>query len=673
MPGTSGLRHAGDSRQRRDGHPHAEHALGETLVRQALDAARGYILKNALVRIRPPSRASPPADRGGSAPTASRLPGERSRLTPRELNSQLICNAVELGDAARLISASTLSPSTSEHHDALAAQDRGARGLAIQHVGQPVVNRRQFRAVRCEPRRVRGSARSVRARRLAPGFRLVDVTGAAGSPSATTTAPTERLLPETLGSGWAFLDYDADGWQDVILINGMDPAGQKRQRSTLRLYRNNRNGTFTDVTRAAGLDVEIYGMGVAAGDFDNDGFVDLLVTCVGQSRLFRNTGKGAFVDVTKASGLGGREAFSTSAMWVDVDRDGLLDLFICNYVRWSAEHDVFCSLDGKQKAYCTPEAYRGDTCWLYRNRGNGTFEDHRDLQDLRLELEIAGVTHRRRSRRLARHLRHQRHAAEQAVSQSAERHLQGRRAQAGVALSDGSETQAGAGIDVGDAVSFGARASRSRTSRARWPASTSRRARTLPGLAMRAGIGAASETCSGFGCAFADLDLMGRWIVVVNGRIDDTVRNIRGSIGHAQPPLLFLNDGRSRFRDVAAAVGSGFARSREWDADSCGIRRRWRRRPADHGWRRRQVTSATTSPRATQCASAGRHRSRPRRDWATVQVFHGGHRDRAWCKRIGYLSVGAARGVRLGARSDRPWSSRGQRCDARSGCRDGHL
>src|SRR4029450_3239554 len=137
----------------------------------------------------------------------------------------------------------------------------------------------------------------------------------------------------------------------------------------------NRNGPFRDVTRSAGLDIEVYGMGVAVGDFNNDGFPDLLITCVGQNRLFRNTGKGTFVDVTKTSGLEGRQAFSTSAMWVDFDRDGLLDLFVCNYVKWTPEHDVFCSLDGKNKSYCTPEAYRGETCWLFRNRGNGTFED----------------------------------------------------------------------------------------------------------------------------------------------------------------------------------------------------------------------------------------------------------------------------------------------------------
>ena len=113
-----------------------------------------------------------------------------------------------------------------------------------------------------------------------------------------------------------------------------------------------------DVTREAGLDVEMYGLGVAVGDFNNDGFPDLYVTAVGQNRLFRNDGKGRFADVTNAAGLGARRAFSTSALWFDFDRDGQLDLFVCNYVRWSPEQDVHCSLDGKAKSYCTPEAYR---------------------------------------------------------------------------------------------------------------------------------------------------------------------------------------------------------------------------------------------------------------------------------------------------------------------------
>jgi enediyne biosynthesis protein E4 len=209
-----------------------------------------------------------------------------------------------------------------------------------------------------------------------PGFRLADVTSSAGIQfQHNSGAFGGKFLPETLGSGCAFLDYDRDGWQDILLINGMDWPGHKQRHSTLRLYHNNGNGTFTDVTSRAGLDIEMYGMGVAVGDYDNDGFPDILVTCVGQNRLFHNTGKGTFIDVTNPSGLGKRLGFSTSALWFDYDRDGLLDLFVCNYVKWSPEHDVFCSLDGKHKSYCTPEAYRGETCWLFHNRGNGTFED----------------------------------------------------------------------------------------------------------------------------------------------------------------------------------------------------------------------------------------------------------------------------------------------------------
>ena len=130
------------------------------------------------------------------------------------------------------------------------------------------------------------------------------------------------------------------------------------------------------MTKAAGLDIELYGMGVAAGDYNNDGFPDIFMTVASaRTGFFATRAKGRFVDVTKASGLLGRQGLSTSALWFDYDRDGLLDLFVCNYVRWSPEQDVFCSLDGTHKSYCTPEAYRGDTCWLFHNRGDGTFED----------------------------------------------------------------------------------------------------------------------------------------------------------------------------------------------------------------------------------------------------------------------------------------------------------
>jgi enediyne biosynthesis protein E4 len=399
-----------------------------------------------------------------------------------------------------------------------------------------------------------------------PGFRLVDVTDAAGLQFRHNNgAYGGKLLPETLGAGCAFLDYDADGWQDVLLVNGMDWPGHHRQRSTLRLYRNNRNGTFTDVTRAAGLDVEVYGMGVAVGDFDNDGFQDVFVTCVGQNRLFRNTGKGTFVDATASSGLGGRTAFSTSAMWVDVDRDGLLDLFVCNYVRWSAEHDVFCSLDGKQKSYCTPEAYRGETCWLFRNRGNGTFEDVTAscgiFDSSSKSLGVALVDHDQdgwpdilvaNDTQPNKLYRNQRNGTFKDVG-----------LESGIALSTDGKARAGMGVDVADLENTGTPSVAITNFEGEMIGLYHLESGVYRDVATQAGVGLPSRDRLGFGCLFADVDLDGRLdLAVANGHIDDTVRNIRGNVGHAQPPQLFLNQGNGRFADVAAAAGPGFAAPR---------------------------------------------------------------------------------------------------------------
>ena len=398
-------------------------------------------------------------------------------------------------------------------------------------------------------------------------FQLVDVTAAAGIDFRHNSgAYGGKLLPETLGSGCAFIDYDADGWPDILLVNGADWPGHKRQRSTLRLYRNNRNGSFTDVTRAAGLDVEMYGMGVAVGDYNNDGFPDLLITCVGQNRLFRNTGTGTFVDATRGSGLDNRSAFSTSALWFDFDRDGLLDLFVCNYVKWSADRDVFCSLDGKTKSYCTPEAYRGETGWLFRNRGNGTFEDVTatcgifdssskalgvamidDDQDGWIDLVVANDT---QPNKLYRNLRNGK--------------FRDAGLPAGIALSQDGAARAGMGIDVGDFANSG----RPGIAITNFDNEMIGLYRAEGGglfqdVAARAGVGQPSRSRLGFGCVFADLDLDGALdLVVANGHIDETVRHIRGNVGYAQPPLLFLNDGRGNFRDVAARAGAAFAQPR---------------------------------------------------------------------------------------------------------------
>ena len=206
-----------------------------------------------------------------------------------------------------------------------------------------------------------------------PSNRFTDVTAAAGLHFRHNNgAFGKKYLPETLGSGGAFLDVDNDGWQDILLVNSMDWPGHKRGKSFPALYRNNRNGTFTDITRDAGLAVEMYGLGVAAADFDNDGNVDIYITGLGSNRLFRNKGADRFEDVTGRAGVGGA-GFSTSALWFDYDRDGKLDLFVAHYVDWSIEKDLFCTLDGRTKSYCTPESYKGQSPTLYRNKGDGTF------------------------------------------------------------------------------------------------------------------------------------------------------------------------------------------------------------------------------------------------------------------------------------------------------------
>lgn len=395
-----------------------------------------------------------------------------------------------------------------------------------------------------------------------PGFRLVDVTTNAGIHfQHNSGAFGGKLLPETLGSGCAFLDYDRDGWQDIILINGMDWPGHKQRRSTLRLYHNNRNGTFTDVTTRAGLDIEMYGMGVAVGDYDNDGFSDILVTCVGQNRLFRNTGKGSFIDVTNRSGLGKRQAFSTSALWFDYDRDGLLDLFVCNYVKWSPERDVFCSLDGKHKSYCTPEAYRGETCWLFHNRGDGTFEDvtassgifdssSKSLGVAMLDENADGwpdllVANDTQPNKL---YRNQRNGTFKDAA-----------VEVGLAFSSEGKARAGMGVDVGDFMNSGSPGVAITNFDNEMIGLYEFSGKTYEDVAAQAGVGMASKNSLGFGCAFLDANLDG-WLDlgVANGHIDETVRNIRGNVGYAQPAMLFLNNGRGKFHDVAAEIGGGF-------------------------------------------------------------------------------------------------------------------
>lgn len=394
-------------------------------------------------------------------------------------------------------------------------------------------------------------------------FRFHDVTAQAGIRFLHNDGGFgAKYLPECMGSGCAFLDYDGDGWQDILLVQGMDWPGHKKQRTTMRLYRNNRNGTFTDVTRHAGLDIEMYGMGVAVGDYNNDGLPDIFISCVGQSRLFRNTGKGTFLDVTEKAGLGGKLGFSSSALWFDYDRDGLLDLFVCNYVKWSPELDVFCSVDGKQKQYCTPEAYRGATCWLFHNRGNGTFEDvtasagifdasSKSLGVAMLDYDKDGwpdlfVANDTEPNKLYHNLRNGR--------------FEDAALRAGVAFSEDGKARGGMGVDAADYDNSGITGLVvTNFDKEMLGFYTPNNRGMFEDQAPHSELGRRSRRSLGFGTFFFDADLDGKLdLLVVNGHIDD-FSMVQRDVQYAMAPQLFLNRGARGFVEVAKQAGQGFA------------------------------------------------------------------------------------------------------------------
>jgi hypothetical protein len=387
----------------------------------------------------------------------------------------------------------------------------------------------------------------------------------------------KKYLPETMGVGPAFFDVDRDGDPDLMFANGADwperagPAkGAKGTTAAKgsptsagpRLYRNDGRGTFTDVTAAYGLRIDTYGMGVAAADYDNDGWVDILLTAVGQNRLLRNTGRGAFTDVTTKAGLGGREAFSTSALWVDFDKDGWLDLLICNYVKWTPQTDIHCSADGREKSYCTPEAYRGSTSWLFRNRGNGTFEDvtassglfdvtSKSLGATILDYDQDGwpdlfIANDTQPNKLYRN-NHDKTFTELGL-------------QSGLAFSEDGRARAGMGVDAADYNHTG-RPSVVVTNF--WgemlglytPAEAGRYIDRAPS----SDVGRATRQTLGWGCFFFDVDLDGQLdLLVVNGHLDAAAARAHQQVRYAESPHLFLNRGAQGFRDVAADVGGAF-------------------------------------------------------------------------------------------------------------------
>jgi hypothetical protein len=388
---------------------------------------------------------------------------------------------------------------------------------------------------------------------------FVDVTAQAGIHfKHNSGAFGKKYLPETMGSGVCFIDYDNDGWQDIFLVNSMDWPEHKTGKSFPALYHNNHDGTFTDVTREAGLAIETYGQGCAVGDYDNDGYEDLYLTTVGSNHLFHNLGNGKFADVTAKAGVAS-PGFSASAVWFDYDNDGKLDLFVTHYIEWSIEKDQYCTLDNKNKSYCTPQTYKGESSRLYHNKGNGVFEDvtkQAGLLDPKgkalgvalLDYDNDGwmdlfVSNDTEPNKLY-HNNHDGTFTEVGVT-------------VGVAFSDSGRVRAGMGADAADFDGSG------------FPSlvignftneSMSLYKNDGSGLftdeSPRSGIAQMTTQSLTFGCFFMDYNLDGLLdIFAANGHVSDDIAVVQPTLKYAQPAGVYRNIGNRKFEDVSTKLG----------------------------------------------------------------------------------------------------------------------
>jgi enediyne biosynthesis protein E4 len=394
---------------------------------------------------------------------------------------------------------------------------------------------------------------------------FLDITSQAGIHfKHNTGAFGKKYLPETMGSGVCFFDYDNDGWQDIFFVNSMDWPEQKTGSKSLpALYHNNHDGTFTDATKQSGLAIETYGLGCATGDYDNDGLEDLYLTTVGSNHLYHNLGNGKFADVTAKAGVAS-PGFSASAVWFDYDNDGKLDLFVTHYIEWSVEKDQYCTLDNRNKSYCTPQTYKGESAHLYHNKGNGIFEDvtkraglsdptSKSLGVALLDYDNDGwmdlfVSNDTEANKLY-HNNHDGTFSDVAVT-------------VGVAFSESGRVRAGMGTDAADFDGSG------------FPGlvignftneSTSLYRNDGSGLfiddSLKSGVGQMTIQSLTFGCLFMDYDLDGLLdIVAANGHVSDDIAVVQPTVKYAQPAGMYRNVGKGKFEDVSGKLGSALQR-----------------------------------------------------------------------------------------------------------------
>lgn len=381
----------------------------------------------------------------------------------------------------------------------------------------------------------------------------------------------EHYLPETLGPGCAFLDFDKDGWMDIYLVNsGPCDFWQPKKPARNALYKNNRDGTFTDVTEKAGVGGGTFGMGVAVGDYDNDGWPDMLITAYGKCILYKNNQDGTFTDVTEKAGVA-TPGWTTSAVWFDYDNDGRLDLFLCSFVDYSGEHKFACG-DNKlgKRYYCIPRIFKGTPSFLYHNNGDGTFTEVSAGTDIakaigkglgvvatdvnndgRTDLFVANDT-------VQNFLFMNRGPAPDGKWKWEEIALQ-----AEVGFSDSGQPRSGMGVDAADLNGDGWQdLFVANVDQEMFSVYQNNKDETFRDVAHMQGVAQATRLLSGWGLKYFDYDNDGAIdLILANGHPDDMIDQYSTQVRYKEPLLLFHQDSAGKLRNVSDQAGPAFQRS----------------------------------------------------------------------------------------------------------------
>jgi hypothetical protein len=376
----------------------------------------------------------------------------------------------------------------------------------------------------------------------------------------------EKYLPESSGAGCAFLDYDNDGWMDIYLVNsGKCDFFTPSQPLRNALYKNNRDGTFTDVTEKAGVAAGGYGQGIAVGDYDGNGFPDLYVTQYGRSILYHNNGDGTFTDVTEKAGVAA-PGWASSAVWFHYDNDGRLDLFVGRFVDFSKELNKPCGVhDDGRRHYCIPKVYTPMPSWLFHNNGDGTFTDVSKESGIASHLgKVWGV--------VATDINNDGLMDLWVSNDTVANFLFVNRGKgkfeeiattAGVAYSDGGRARSGMGVDAADFNHDGwTDLFVSNLDREMFAIYKNNHDETFDDMALPTGLGKATKFMSGWGLKFFDYDNDGLLdLFLANGNPDDLIEDVtNGQVTYREPLMLFHNNGKT-FQNVSAESGPVFGKS----------------------------------------------------------------------------------------------------------------